>query len=158
MAVGETTVTLVGNVVSELTQRTMNGHEVVSFWMRSSERRRDKESGAWVDGRHLSVKVTCWRNLAESVRVSIGKGDPVIVTGRMFSSDYEAEGQPRSIPELEASAVGPNLGRCTATVQRMRRPRAVERPEFLGWQPKPGPGPARAANALVNGVESLPAA
>jgi single-stranded DNA-binding protein len=46
-----------------------------------SERRRDKESGEWVDGRHLSVSVTRWRTLAESVLASLSKGDPVIVTG-----------------------------------------------------------------------------
>jgi single-strand DNA-binding protein len=45
---------------------------------------------------------------------------PVIVTGRMFSSDYDVDGQPRSVPELEASVVGPDLNRCTAMVQRTR--------------------------------------
>jgi single-strand DNA-binding protein len=158
MAVGETTVTMVGNVVSELIRRTENGHDVVSFWLRSSERRRDKESGEWVDGRHLSVRVTCWRKLAESVLASLGKGDPVIVTGRMYSGGDAAGGQPLAIPELEASAVGPNLNRCTVTLQRLRRPRAVERPEFLAWRPMRRQEPTTPANALVSEVEAQSAA
>jgi single-strand DNA-binding protein len=147
MAVGETTVTLVGSVASELTRSTSNGHDVVSFWVRSTEKRRDRETGEWVDGRHLSVKVTCWRKLAEAVYSSLTKGDPVIVTGRMFTGGAGDGPQSRPLPELEASAVGPNLNRCTAVVQRIRRPRPIERAEFSSWRPLPGPAPAE--NALV---------
>lgn len=122
MAVGETVVTMVGNVLSEVTRRTVSdGVSVVNFWLRSNERRRDRETGEWVDGRHLSVKVSCWRRLAEGVHLSLSKGDPVIVTGRLFTNEYEVDGQQRSVPELEAFAVGPNLTLCTALVQRGRR-------------------------------------
>jgi single-strand DNA-binding protein len=72
------------------------------------------------------VKVTCWRKLAEWWASRWARVTPVIVTGRMFSSDYDVDGQPRSVPELEAWAIGPNVNRSTATVQRTRRPRAVE--------------------------------
>jgi single-strand DNA-binding protein len=158
MAVGETTVTMVGTVASELMRRSTKGHNVVSFWLKSSERRRDKESGEWVEGRHLSVRVTCWRKLAESVLTSLNKGDPVIVTGRMYTGEEEA----RAIPELEASAVGPNLNLCTAALQRTRRPRAVERPEFLAWRPmsrsESRPEPAAQENALVSEAPSRSAA
>jgi single-strand DNA-binding protein len=158
MAVGETTVTMVGTVAGELMRRTTKGHDVVSFWLKSSERRRDKESGEWVEGRHLSVRVTCWRKLAESVLTSLNKGDPVIVTGRMYTGEEES----RAIPELEASAVGPNLNLCTAALQRTRRPRAVERPEFLAWRPMPRPGaraePVAQENALVSEAPSRSAA
>jgi single-strand DNA-binding protein len=47
-----------------------------------SSERRDKGSGEWVDGRHLQVRVTCCRKVAESVLASLSKGDPVIVTGQ----------------------------------------------------------------------------
>jgi single-strand DNA-binding protein len=158
MAVGETTVTLVGSVASELTRTTSNGHDLVSFWVRSTERRRDRESGDWIDGRHLSVKVTCWRKLAEAVHSSLTKGDPVIVTGRMFTGGASDGEQSRPVPELEASAVGPNLNRCTAVVQRVRRPRPIERPEFRAWRPLPGPRPAAEENALVGEGAGISAA
>lgn len=121
MAFGETVLTMVGNIVSELTRRTVaNGSELVSFWMRSNERRLDRSTGEWVDGRRFAVKVTCWRKLAVTVHSSLGKGDPVIVSGRLHTSEYEVDGQPRSMPELEAVAIGPNLGRCSAVVHRTR--------------------------------------
>jgi single-strand DNA-binding protein len=56
--------------------------------------------------------VTCWRKLAESVLASLGKGDPVIVTGQECRAVTTRKANPRSLPELEASAVGPNLNRC----------------------------------------------
>jgi single-strand DNA-binding protein len=128
MAIGETVVTVIGTVVSELTRRTLSGGvTVTSFWMRSTERRRERESGAWVDGRKLAVKVSCWRALAESVHGSLGKGDPVIVTGRLYTGDAEVGGQPRAVPELEAFAVGPNLSRCSALVRRPTQPTGVYR-------------------------------
>lgn len=122
MAIGETVLTVVGNVSSDLTRRTTaSGDEVVGFWLRSNERRYDKETGQWRDGRSLAVRVTCWRRLAGTVGESLGKGDPVIVTGRLHTSEYVADGQPRSVPELEALAIGPNLAWCTATVRRAAR-------------------------------------
>jgi single-strand DNA-binding protein len=142
MAVGETVVTVVGTVVSELSRRTVaKGVAVTSFWMRSTERRRDRESGAWVDGRQLALKVSCRRTLAESVHGSLGKGDPVIVSGRIYTGDVDAEGRGRSVLELEAFAVGPNLSRCSALVRRPRRE--------SGGAPAPGPrpGPSQAADA-----------
>ncbi|MEU3272017.1 single-stranded DNA-binding protein [Saccharomonospora sp. NPDC006951] len=137
MAIGETMVTVVGNVSSELTRRTTaGGDEVLGFWLRSNERRFDKEEGRWCDGRQLSVKVTCRRRMAATVGASLTRGDPVIVTGRLSTNRFESEGQQRSIPELEATAIGPNLSWCTASVRRLGRE---------GTQPDLGGAEARAA-------------
>ena len=128
MAIGETVVTVIGTVVSELSRRKLSGGvSVTSFWMRSTERRRDRDSGAWVDGRQLAVKVSCWRALAESVHGSLGKGDPVIVTGRLYTGEAEVAGQQRAVPELEAFAVGSNLSRCSALVRRPAQGRGEQR-------------------------------
>lgn len=131
MAIGETTVTVVGNVCSELTRRTVSeGVEVVSFWLRSNERRYDKDTGTWGDGRHFAVRVSCWRKLAVGAFQSLSKGDPVIVSGRLHTSEYGSAGQVRSMPELEAVAVGPNLQWCTASVQRRGKAGAGELPAW----------------------------
>jgi single-strand DNA-binding protein len=122
MAVGETMLTVVGNVASELTHRVVgNGAELVSFWLRSNERRFDREAQKWVDGRFFALRVTCWRKLASATHASLSKGDPVIVSGRVQTSEYEVEGERRSMPELEAYAIGPNLNWCTALVRRTPR-------------------------------------
>ncbi|HVW43345.1 MAG TPA: single-stranded DNA-binding protein [Amycolatopsis sp.] len=120
MAVGETPVTLIGSVYTELESRRVGGHHVVSFWLRSKERRFDKDRDAWVDGRHFTVRVQCWRRLAMAVLTSLRKGDPIIVHGRLYTRSYDEGGETRAIPEVEASAVGPNLMLCVAPVQRAR--------------------------------------
>jgi single-strand DNA-binding protein len=118
----ETNMTIVGNVISDPRQRrTAEGTKVVSFRMASNERRYDKAADQWVDGDHLYVTVTCWRRLAAGVAASLVKGDPVMVRGRLYTRDYEVEGQRRYSTEVEAASVGPDLARCTADVQRPRR-------------------------------------
>jgi single-strand DNA-binding protein len=51
---------------------------------------------------------------------SLHKGDPVVVSGRLFTRQYERDGQLRSSYEMDAVAVGPDLARGTATFQRSR--------------------------------------
>ncbi len=48
----ETTVTVIGNVASDVTMRRVgvDEHRVVNFRVVSSERRWDKASESWVDG------------------------------------------------------------------------------------------------------------
>ncbi|PXY27454.1 single-stranded DNA-binding protein [Prauserella muralis] len=158
MAIGETLVTVVGNVCSDLSKRTTaTGDEVVSFWLRSNERRFDKDAGAWRDGRHFAVKVTCWRRIAGTVGASLAKGDPVIVNGRLYTSEFEVEGQQRSVPELEALAIGPNLSWCTATVRRLGRQREPGAPGGPGGPGGAEPRPAALGDDAVD-RERAPAA
>jgi single-strand DNA-binding protein len=118
----ETVTTVVGNVITDVKQRRItDGTWVASFRVASNERRFDKETQGWVNGDSLYVTVTCWRKLAVGVTASLTKGDPVMVTGRLFTRGYEIEGQKRSVTEIEASAVGPDLSRCVANVTRASR-------------------------------------
>jgi single-strand DNA-binding protein len=129
MTVGETPVTVVGTVVSEVALKRVgdNEHELTTFLLRTSERKYDKEKSGWYDHRHFSIRVKCWRKLAVTVHDVLRRGDPVIVAGRLFISDFEtADGQARSVPEIEAWAIGPNLMLCKAAVERDRaEPRAA---------------------------------
>lgn len=128
----ETTVTITGNVITEVkSRRTGEGVRVASFRMASNERRFDKAAGRWVDGDRLYVTVTCWRRLAHGVQTSLLKGDPVVVTGRLFTRGYEFEGQKRSVTEVEATAVGPDLSRCVAELTRVHRAGAEEAGETV---------------------------
>lgn len=115
----ETMVTIVGRVITEITKRTVpSGDRLCSFRMVARERRFNRDTQTWVDGDKLFLNVTCWRKLAENVGTSVFKGDDVIVYGRLYLNEYEINGQPRSSMELDARAVGPDLTRCSAILQR----------------------------------------
>lgn len=105
----ETWVTVTGNVSTDVTWRRTGTGSVANFRMMSNQRRFDAQSGTWSDGKQLAVRVTCWRSLAENVRMSITKGDPVVVHGKLFTSEWEVEGDKRRSTEIEATNVGLDL-------------------------------------------------
>ncbi len=113
----ETLITVVGHVATEPTLRTTaSGVRVAGFRLASTERRFDKGVGGWRDVHTTFYTVTSWRNMAENVCQSIGKGQPVVVTGRLRDSSYDAkDGQRRTVLEIEAVAVGHDLARGIAT-------------------------------------------
>jgi single-strand DNA-binding protein len=60
-----------------------------------------------------------WRGQAENLAESVGKGDRVMVTGRLRQRSWETpEGEKRSVTELEAEEVGASLKWATAKVER----------------------------------------
>lgn len=118
----ETLITLVGNVVADVRLRaTQAGAPFATFRMASNPRRFDRELARWVDGDPLFVSVVCWRTLAENVVESLTLGDPVVVTGRVRTNEWEHEGQRYFALEVEATAVGHDLSRGKSTFTRIRR-------------------------------------
>jgi single-strand DNA-binding protein len=64
-------------------------------------------------------KVNVWRDQAEHLTDSLGKGDRVMVTGRLRQRSWETpDGDKRSVTELEADEVGASLKWATAKVER----------------------------------------
>jgi single-strand DNA-binding protein len=142
----ETFVTVVGNLVDDPKLRTLEaGHDVASFRIASTSRRFDRDSQRWVDGGQLFLGVTCWRELAGNAAASLRRGDPVIVSGKLSTRTYEKDGQTRSVCELEALAVGPDLARGTAVFRRTPKP--VEEP--AGAPAEPGPEASQLVGAGV---------
>lgn len=114
----ETMVTVTGNVAGDVITKRVGSnqeHLLVTFRVASSERRYDRATDTWVDGDRFTALVNCWRRLADGARMLV-KGDPVVVTGRLSVREYEVEGVRRYMTEIAATAVGPDLGRCVATV------------------------------------------
>lgn len=110
----DTYVTIVGNVLTapEWRRTSQSGTLVANFKVASTSRRLDRESGRWVDGNSLRVRVNCWRKLAEGVAASVMVGDPVVVVGRLYTRDWiDDAGNHRTLYELEAAAVGHDLSR-----------------------------------------------
>jgi single-strand DNA-binding protein len=78
-------------------------------------------TNTWVDGASLRVRVNCWRRLAENVGQCVKVGDPVIVTGRLYSRDWIGEDKIRRVSyELEATTVGHDLARGVDSFTRQR--------------------------------------
>ncbi|HEV8570191.1 MAG TPA: single-stranded DNA-binding protein [Actinoplanes sp.] len=124
----ETNIVIVGNVLTAPEWRRTNskGTLLAHFRVASTARRLDKETGRWVDGDSLRVRVTCWRKLAEGVGASIAVGDPVVVVGRLYTRDWtDSEGNARVSYEMEAVAVGHDLARGKARFFR-NRPTGVD--------------------------------
>ena len=89
-------------------------------------RRRDKETGEWSDGPTSFVNIQCWRTLADNVRASVHKGEPVLVMGRLQVRRFEdQEGAPRTVVEIEAMSIGHDLTRGVAQFSRTRWPSAL---------------------------------
>jgi single-strand DNA-binding protein len=119
----DTYLTIIGNVMTapEWRHTSQSNTLVAHFKVASTARRLDRDSGRWVDGNSLRVRVSCWRKLAEGVSSSVMVGDPVIVVGRLYTRDWtDAEGNARVAYEMEAVAVGHDLSRGRARFARNR--------------------------------------
>ncbi|HEV3290695.1 MAG TPA: single-stranded DNA-binding protein [Streptosporangiaceae bacterium] len=114
---------LAGFVASEPAFRRLeNGTSTAKLRVAYTERRFNRESGEWADGPTSFVSVLCWRTLADNVAISLRKGEPVVVRGRLRVREYEGkEGTPRIAVEVEASSVGHDLSRGVAHFSRTRR-------------------------------------
>ena len=89
-------------------------------------RRRDRDTGEWSDGPTSFVNVQCWRTLADNVKVSVHKGEPVLITGRLQIRRFEdPEGATRTAVEIEAMSIGHDLTRGVAQFSRTRWPSAI---------------------------------
>jgi single-strand DNA-binding protein len=110
--------TIVGNLVEDPEVRfTQNGIAVTN--LRVAVTQRVQQDGQWRDGETSFLKVNVWRGQAENLAESLGKGDRVMVTGRLRQRSWETpEGEKRSVTELEADEVGASLKWATAKVER----------------------------------------
>jgi single-strand DNA-binding protein len=121
-SMNETTMTVTGNISTDVTSKRVGaeGALVVSFRIISSPRRWDRATDSWTDAERFSARVSCWRRLGENVMTSLRKGDPVFIHGRAAVHEYEVNGERRQSIEINASTVGPDLGRCPAAVVRRK--------------------------------------
>jgi single-strand DNA-binding protein len=120
---GETTITVVGNLVDDPELRfTPSGAAVANFRIASTPRTFDRQSNEWKDGDALFLSCSVWRQAAENVAESLQRGMRVVVQGRLKSRTYEdREGQKRTVFEIEVEEVGPSLKYATAKVSRATR-------------------------------------
>ena len=121
---GETTITVIGNLVDQPELRfTAAGIAVANFRIASTPRTFDKSANEWKDGESLFLSCSAWRQLAENIAESdLGKGTKVIVSGRLKQRSFETNaGEKRTVYEVDVEDMGPSLARNVATVNRVER-------------------------------------
>jgi single-strand DNA-binding protein len=123
MASGDTTITLVGNLVDDPELRfTPSGAAVAKFRIASTPRYMDRQTNEWKDGESLFLSCNVWRQAAENVAESLQRGMRVLVQGRLKQRSYETrEGEKRTVFEVEVDEVGPSLRNATAKVTKTTR-------------------------------------
>jgi single-strand DNA-binding protein len=137
--------TIVGNLVEDPELGFTNTGIAVTN-LRVAVTQRVQQDGQWRDGDTSFFKVNVWRSQAENLAESLGKGDRVMVTGRLRQRSWEtSEGEKRSVTELEADEVEASLRWATAKVERssqrgngerdLGRERAAERGGDFSDQP-----------------------
>jgi single-strand DNA-binding protein len=118
----DNSVTIVGNVTRDPEIRyTSGGAAKASFSVAVSRRWQNRQTNEWEEQTSF-LNVVCWREMAENVAESIGKGARVVVTGRLEQRSWETEnGEKRSVVEVVADEIGPSLRWATAVVNKNDR-------------------------------------
>jgi single-strand DNA-binding protein len=117
MAAGDTTITIVGNLVDDPELRfTPTGQAVARFRIASTPRFMDRQTNEWKDGEALFLTCNVWRQAAENSAESLQRGM------RVIERSYETkEGEKRTVYEVEVDEVGPSLRNATAKVNKTSR-------------------------------------
>lgn len=110
-------VALLGNLTDEPTLRyTQSGKAVTNFTLAVSHR--ERHNGEWQDVTDGFFTVTCWNRLADNVAASLKKGARALVTGKLIQRTFETDGTKRTVVEIVASHVGPELTFAKADVTK----------------------------------------
>lgn len=121
MAIGETVITIVGNLTADPELRTTGqGAQVASFTIANTARVFNKQTNQYEDGAALFMRCSAWNDLAQHCIQSLAKGMRVIAQGRLKQHSYQAQdGTNRTVVELQVDEIGPSLRYATAQVARI---------------------------------------
>jgi single-strand DNA-binding protein len=118
----DTSITFRGYAGTEVRHRQTREANVATVRVASTPRVR--KDGEWVDGPTTWYAVTAWRTLADHLRDSVRKGDPLVVHGRLLRTETWAPegGVPSTTLEVEALVVGHDLNRGISHFIKAKRP------------------------------------
>lgn len=121
MAIGETVITIIGNLTADPELRTTGqGAQVAGFTIANTARVYNKQTGQYEDGPALFMRCSAWNDLAQHCAQSLAKGMRVIAQGRLRQHSYQAQdGTNRTVVELQVDEIGPSLRYATAQVSRI---------------------------------------
>ena len=120
MAIGETVITIVGNITADPELRTTGqGAQVASFTIANTPRQYNRQTGQYEDGDALFLRCSTWNDLAQHCVRSLAKGMRVIAQGRLRQHSYQAQdGSNRTVIEMTIDEIGPSLRYATAQVTK----------------------------------------
>jgi single-strand DNA-binding protein len=149
-------VTVPGRIATKPERLASKNGTGVRFRIASTERYFNRAAEEWNEAEPVYLTVTCWRQLAENVILSLRIGDPVIVHGKLVNPGFERDGRVERRLEISAGAVGPDLRWSTAVVTRTRgaaadAPAGVEAPS--GAAAGPSGEPAQAGGGAPAGAD-----
>jgi len=153
---------LTGNVAGDVRIRFLpSGAAVADFRVAATDRRFNRNTNAWEDGKTLFIDVEVWRQQAENVAETLHKGMQVSVEGSLEPDEYtDREGVKRTVYKVTNAEVSVSLARQSAQVtksggqtQTAPAAQAAQAPAPVA-QPAPAAQPAQAAQA----AQAAPAA
>jgi single-strand DNA-binding protein len=114
--------TVIGNAVTDVSLRvTPSGTSVASFRIASNSRRFDKSTSSWIDQEPSYLSITAWSQLAENVALSVHKGQPLVVTGKLKVRQWQDADKSGTNVEIDAIAIGHDLNRGTSEFTKVKR-------------------------------------
>ena len=114
--------TVIGNAVTDVSLRvTSTGTSVASFRIASNSRRFDKSTSSWIDQEPSYLSITAWSQLAENVALSVHKGQPLVVTGKLKVRQWQDADKSGTNVEIDATAIGHDLNRGTSEFTKVKR-------------------------------------
>lgn len=119
----DTLVTLAGYLGSDVAVRDAGGGvPVAGFRVATTPRRFSRKDDAWVDGDTQWYSVSAWRQLAENCALSLRRGDPVVLHGRLSAETWQNKaGIEVSSMAIELIWIGHDLSRGTSSFQKTGR-------------------------------------
>ena len=118
----DNTITVSGNVTRDPALKFLgSGQASVQLGVAVNRRWFDKKTDSWEEKTSF-FDVVSYGSLAENVATSLGRGDRVVVTGRLEQRSYETDaGEKRQAFEINADEIAPSLKWATASVTRTPR-------------------------------------
>lgn len=114
--------TVIGNAVTDVSLRvTSSGTSVASFRIASNSRRFDKSTNSWIEQEPSYLSITAWSQLAENVALSVHKGQPLVVTGKLKVRQWQDADKSGTNVEIDAIAIGHDLNRGTSEFTKVKR-------------------------------------
>ena len=116
-------ITLVGNIVGDLEQRsTRNGGSIASFRLAVGERKLDRDRGEWVDVHTNYYQVSVFGELGANALRSLRKGERVILTGRLRLREWETDTKRGVSADVVVDAIGHDLRWGSSRFDRTPKP------------------------------------
>ena len=114
---------------------TADGLPVTTFRLAAGTRKFDRDSSQWIDAETNWFTIVSFRTLAENANESLGKGDRVVVSGRLKIRDWDNGERNGTNVEIEADSLGHDLMFGTTKFERVTRSIGKEKDSDSKLQP-----------------------